>query len=103
MTFEDAQEETDFLGADNVQTHMAIEVNCVETDQGVIAGGGAMYFGGILIVPRFAYDSIGGSEDDDGVLTRTLRGMILEPTAADEGSTDPVQIYAYAVADGYLG
>jgi hypothetical protein len=62
-----------------------------------------MYFGGIVIVPRFAYDSIGGSEDDDGVLTRTLRGMILEPTAADEGSTDPVQIYAYAVASGYLG
>lgn len=103
MTFESAQEETDFLGSSNMQTHMALEVHNKETAQGVIASTGAMFYGGIVVLPRFVYDTIGSSADSDGVITRSLKGIVKTPTSADEGSTDPIQIYSFTAQTGYAG
>jgi hypothetical protein len=103
MTFEDDQELTDFLGTDNVQEHIALEINQVETAQGVIAATGAMYFGFVLIVPRMNYEPIGEAADDDGVITRNLRLKAKTPTAADENSTEVIEIYTYNAQAAYMG
>ena len=103
LTFEDAQEETDFLGTSGVQEHMAIELECNMNQLAVVAATGAFYWGFTVIIPRFNYDVIGASSDDDGVKTRQLKGVIKEPTAADESSTDPAIVYVYNAQAAYAG
>jgi len=103
QTFEADGYLTDFEGTANVQEHSAIEINCKETAQGVIATSGAMYYGFIFILPRANLDVIGEAGDDDGIVTRSLKLTAKTPTAADEGSTDVVQWFTYNGQADYAG
>ena len=105
MTFEDDQELTDFLGTLNVQEHIALEINQVETAQGVIdtGGGGVFLFGFVLIIPRAVYETIGESTDDEDVITRTFTLRAKTPTSADENTTDVIQIWTYNAQAAYAG
>lgn len=103
QTFEADTDLTTFLGTNNKQTHMAIEIDHKETAQGVIASTGAMYYGFNIIVPRGVLDVIGSSADDDGVITRSLKLIAKTPTSSDENSVDVVQIYTYTAQAAYAG
>ena len=103
MTFEDDQELTDFIGTNNVQEHIALEINQKETAQAVIDAGGAMFFGFIIIIPRGNYEPIAEAGDDDGVIVRNLTLKAKTPTSADENATDVIQIYVYNAQAAYAG
>jgi len=103
QTFEADTDLTTFLGSNNVQTHMAIEIDHKETAQGVIAATGAMFYGFNLILPRGVLDVVGSSADDDGILTRSLKLIAKTPTSADENSTDVIQLYVYTAQAAYAG
>lgn len=106
QTFEADTDLTTFEGTNNKQEHMALEVVQYESAQGVIAGGGAMYYGFNIIIPRGNLDVIGSSADDDGVVTRNLKLIAKTPTNADEGAgsaSKPVMVHVYTAQTAYMG
>jgi len=90
-----------FIGASNVTSHVAFEWNLVETAQGVIGSGGAMYFGFIFMMPRGNLEPVGAASDNDGVLTRSYKLTAKTPTTAADSETNPVLAYVYTAQAGY--
>ena len=93
VTFESDEFEDFFLGATAtaLQPHMALEIHNFNDDYGAIAT--SWFYTMAIIFPRMTLDPIGGSGDDDGIITRDLKLTALTPTAAADGTADPIQFY----------
>lgn len=102
MYFEDDAELNDFIGSNYLQTHVAMEVNCTMDELAAIDGGN-YYQGFVFQIPRLTLDPIGAAGDDDGVKTRTIRGMVKTPTSSEDGSAEPFIGYTYNAQAGYAG
>ena len=101
-SFESDEFEDFFLGTDNTQSHMALELNNRNTLAGLIDSGGTFFVSGVIVIPRMTFDPMGSSGDDEGVITRDLKLTALNPTSAADGTADVIQIYVQNTEVAYM-